>query len=111
MASALGLDDSSHLSRYVRYVSKQSAPVGTVCLYEHPVKKQFALHGTACIALAAAMHIGESRGAETLPNGDDPIDTLVLSPRMFIACSNVHIFLDCFPSARDSDRVHLLTRF
>lgn len=85
VASALGLDDSTHLGRYVRYISKNPSPGGTLCLYDHSLKKQFALHGSACIALAAAQGVGESRGAETLPNGDDPIDTLVLSPSTFLA--------------------------
>lgn len=81
VAATLGLEDAAALRRYVRYIERTPAPAGTLCLFEHAAKKQFALHGGPCIALANALRVEDQRAPDTLPNGDVPLDTLVVSPR------------------------------
>lgn len=81
IAVTLGLEDAAALRRYVRYIERTPAPAGALRLFEHAAKKQFALHGAACIALANALRVEDQRAPDTLPNGDAPLDTLVVSPR------------------------------
>lgn len=81
VAATLGLEDAAALRRYVRYIERTPTPTGALRLFEHAAKKQFALHGGPCIALANALRVEDQRAPDTLPNGDSPLDTLVVSPR------------------------------
>jgi DNA mismatch repair protein MSH2 len=84
VACALGLDSPAALSRYLRNVAKHVPEQGTLHLYEHLGRKQYALHGPLCIGLAARLRVEDMRAAETLPamqDGNDPLETLTLSPR------------------------------
>jgi DNA mismatch repair protein MSH2 len=84
VACSLGLESPGVLQRYLRNVARFVAEPGTLHLYEHLGRKQYALHGPSCIALAAQLRVEDTRAVETLPavrDSDDALETLTLSPR------------------------------